>query len=126
MKLNINFNKSIEEIINSCQPLADWFERNQDIMAYFELTHKCCLHFEDNAFASFDIVVLGRMANACLNCLETRLPISKENKAKYAAFSIANIFNAEQEKLSENAKNLYYLDVTGLGKGKKNKRRIKK
>lgn len=126
MKLNINFNKPMEEIINFCQPLADWFERNQERMAYFELTHKGCLHYEDHVFASVDVVVLGGMANACFTCLETRLPISKEDKAKYAAFSIANIYYEEQEKLSENAKNLYYLDVTKLEKEKNNKRRIKK
>lgn len=66
------------------------------------------------------------MANACFTCLETRLPISKEDKAKYAAFSIVNIYDKEQEKLSENARNFYYLDVTELEKERNNKRRIKK
>lgn len=50
MELNFNFNKSLESTINLCPPLADWFERNQDIMAYFELTHKGCV-FEDSSMA---------------------------------------------------------------------------
>ena len=33
MKLNINFDQSLESTINLCQPLADWFERNQETMA---------------------------------------------------------------------------------------------
>lgn len=36
---------------------------------------------ENHVFASVDVVVLGRMANACFTCLETRLPISNEDKA---------------------------------------------
>ena len=36
MKLNINFNSTLEETINLCSPLADWFERNQETMVYEE------------------------------------------------------------------------------------------
>ena len=36
MKLNINFDQSLESVINSCEPLAEWFERNQETMAYFD------------------------------------------------------------------------------------------
>ena len=61
MKLNHNFDENLEETINSCKPLADWFERNQDWMAYFELTHKDCLHFE-NTSVNTDVLALGRMA----------------------------------------------------------------
>ena len=116
MKLNINFDKSLEEIINTCPPLADWFERNQETMAYFELTHKGCLHFNESSMTSADVIVLGKMANAGLNYLESRLPISAEDKAKYAAFSIANIYNEEQFRLSDNAKTQYYIDVEELQK----------
>ena len=115
MELNINFDKSLEETINSCQPLADWFERNQETMAYFELTHKGCLHFE-NSHANADVIALGRMANAGLTCLESKLPISPEDKAKFAAFSIANVYDEEQAKLSETARIQYYLDVEALQK----------
>lgn len=117
MKLNINFDKSLEEVINTCQPLADWFERNQEVIAYFELTHKGCLHFEDGT-AFPDVKVLGRMANAGLSCLESQLPISAEDKAKFAAFSIASVYDREKEKLSNNARTQYYLDVEGLQKEK--------
>jgi len=114
MELNINFDKSLEEIINTCPPLADWFERNQETMAYFELTHKGCLHFNESSMASDDIKALGKMANAGLTCLESKLPISAEDKAKYAAFSIANVYDEEQFRLSDNARTQYYLDVEAL------------
>ncbi len=42
-------------------------------MAYYELTHAGCLHFEDSG-ASMDIRVLGRMANAALSVLEGKTP----------------------------------------------------
>ena len=69
MELNINFNKNLEKIINSYQPLRDWFDINQELMAYYELTHSGCTHFE-NSNANYDIKVLGRLANACLSILE--------------------------------------------------------
>ena len=115
MELNINFDKSLEETINSCQPLADWFERNQETMAYFELTHKGCSHFE-NSSANADVVALGRMANAGLTCLESKLPISPEEKAKFAAFSIANVYEDEKFRISDTARTQYYLDVEALQK----------
>lgn len=115
MELNINFDKSLEKTINSFQPLADWFERNQETMAYFELTKKGCLHFE-NSHASYDIITLGRMANAGLTCLESKLQISPEDKAKFAAFSIANIYEEQKEGLSNVARIQYYLDIETLQK----------
>lgn len=114
MELNINFDKSLEEIINTCPPLADWFERNQETMAYFELTHTGCLHFNESSTASDDIKVLGKMANAGLTYLESKLPISAEDKAKCAAISIADVYVEEQFRLSDNARTQYYLDVEAL------------
>ena len=73
MKLNHNFNKNIESLINSSKSLSDWFEKNQEMMAYFDMTHPGCLHFE-NSLANYDTVVLGRMANGCLTWLETTFP----------------------------------------------------
>lgn len=118
MKLNQNFNRELEGAINSCQPLADWFERNQETMAYFELTHKGCLHFENNRMASADVVVLGRMANAGLTWLEApkALNIPDETKAYNAAMAIAMVYEEDKTRLSENARTQYYLDVEALGK----------
>ena len=39
MKLDVNFKKEIEPLINSSEALANWFEKNQEMMAYFEMTH---------------------------------------------------------------------------------------
>ncbi len=47
MKLDVNFKKEIEPLINSSEALANWFEKNQEMMAYFEMTHPGCLHFEN-------------------------------------------------------------------------------
>ena len=118
MKLNINFDQSLESVINSCEPLAEWFERNQETMAYFELTHKGCLHFNDNPMASYDVKALGKMANAGLNWLEApkALRISDEEKAYNAAMSIAMVYEEEKEKLSDNARTSYFMDVERLSK----------
>ena len=48
MELNINFDMNIGWIIDKNKSLSDWFERNQDWMAYYELTHAGCLHFENS------------------------------------------------------------------------------
>lgn len=118
MKLNINFDQSLESVINSCEPLAEWFERNQETMAYFELTHKGCLHFNDNPMASYDVKALGKMANAGLTWLEApkALRISDEEKAYNAAMSIAMVYEEEKEKLSDNARTSYFMDVERLSK----------
>ena len=115
MELNINFDKSLEKIINTCPPLADWFDRNQDTMAYYDLKHPGCTHFE-NSHANPDLVALGRMANAALTCLASKLPISQEEKARFAAFSIATVYDGEELNLSENARIQYYLDIESLQK----------
>lgn len=118
MKLDINFDQSLESVINSCEPLAEWFERNQETMAYFELTHKGCLHFDDHPMASYDVKALGKMANAGLTWLEApkALQISDEAKAYNAAMSIAMVYEEVKEGLSDNAKTLYFMDVTRLSK----------
>lgn len=118
MKLNINFDQSLESVINSCEPLAEWFERNQETMAYFGLIHKGCLHFNDNPMASYDVKALGKMANAGLTLLEApkALRISDEEKAYNAAMSIAMVYEEEKEKLSDNARTSYFMDVERLSK----------
>ena len=111
MKLNENFDKSLEDKINLYEPLADWFQRNQEMMAYFKLTHSGCLHFEDSQ-ASQDIIILGRLANAVFTYLENieLLQITPEEAAFNAALLIAYIYERDKDKLSENAKKQYYLD----------------
>ena len=115
MKLNINFNKKIEPLINSSEALSNWFETNQEWMAYFELTHPGCNHFEDSG-VSFDVKVLGRMANASLTCLETKLPYSDEERVQSAIIAISNIYDESKECLSDAAKERYFINVEGLEK----------
>lgn len=109
MKLNCNFDHSLEYDICLIQPLANWFARNQEWMAYFELTHSGCLHFEDSPIANHDVVVLGRMANAAFTWLE-RKDIPNLDRAYNAAMAIAQIYVQEVESLSEVAKQRYWIE----------------
>ena len=115
MELNINFNKKISPLVNSSESLSNLFEKNQEMMAYFEMTHPGCLHFE-NTNANYDVKVLGRMANGTLTWLETNLPYSNEEKVRNAEMSIASIYDLEKDHLSDVAKEKYFIDVDGLEK----------
>ena len=115
MELNINFKRELEPLINSSESLADWFEKNQEMMAYFEMTHPGCLHFE-NTNANYDVKMLGRMASGCLTWLETKLPYSNEEKVKNASMAIALIYDMAKEHLSDVARDKYFIDVEGSKK----------
>ena len=115
MELNINFNKKIEPLINSSEILSEWFEKNQEWMAYYELTHPGCNHFE-NSNANFDVKVLGRMANGSLTWLETKLPYSDEEKVQNATMTIAGIYEESKECLSDGAKERFFINVKDLEK----------
>lgn len=115
MELNINFNKKISPLVNSSKSLSNWFEKNQEMMAYFEMTHPGCLQFE-NTNINYDVKVLGRMANGTLTWLETNLPYSNEEKVRNAEMSIASIYDLEKDHLSDVAKEKYFIDVDGLEK----------
>lgn len=117
MKLNINFKREIEPLINSSEALAEWFEKNQERMAYFEMTHPGCLQFEGTT-ANYDVKVLGRMANGSLTWLESTLPYSDEDKVKNAEITIASIYDMEKDNLSDVAKDKYYININGLKKRK--------
>ena len=110
MVLNCIFNPFIDSIILLNKPLTDWFERNQETMAYFELTHAGCSHLDENFMASYDIKVLGKMANASLSWLESKKWLSPAEKAENAMRAIAEIYDLEKEKLSETAQQLYAIN----------------
>lgn len=118
MELNINFNKRIGWIIDKNKSLSDWFERNQEWMAYFGLTHAGCLHF-DEIVASDDIRILGRMANAALTILEDKGPIDAIKMADNAAKAIAEIYELNKDNLTETARKLYAIDIEPLEKKNK-------
>ena len=114
--LNSNFDSNIESTILLCEPLVEWFKRNQEAMAYYELTKPGCLHFEGR-IANNDIIILGRMANACLTCIESNSKeYTEEQKAFNAASSIASLYDQQQEKLSDTAKKLYAIHIEKLEK----------
>lgn len=110
MKLNINFNKSLEKVINSYSPLAEWFEKNQETMAYFGFTTTTCV-FPKNSFASLEVITLSRMASEAITCLQSPLPISMEEKAKNAALAIAKIYEETKDDLSIPARSQYYINI---------------
>lgn len=115
MKLDNNFDSRLESIINTCDPLANWFSRNQESMAYLELTHANCLNFEDS-YAASDIKALSRMANAALICLENSSSTSQEETAVNAAIAIALVYEQELPNLSREAKLKYYINIEKLKK----------
>ena len=122
MKLDKNFSnyEYLEKIINYYQPLADWFERNQDLIVYLELTKKeYCLIYENNQFISNDIKMLGKMTYICFCSLELPFPISPEEKAKFIALSMAKVYEEEKGKLDDNAKVNFYLNINELQKENK-------
>ena len=115
MILDDNFDKRLESTINLCTPLADWFERNQEAMAYFELVHKGCLHFDGNSLVHHDILTLSHMANAGLTWLETPdFSIKPFDKAFNAAISISTIYEKKKDYLSDTARDLYYINMEEL------------
>lgn len=130
MKLNAKFDQSLENIINLCDPLADWFSRNQETMVYYNMTHKDCTDFNNDSIIDRDIIALGKMANIGLSWLEApkTIPILPKEKAINAALSIAIIYEAEKESLSNEAQKQYYIDLQGIYKekveGKKMNRKI--
>ena len=114
--LNQNFDPNMESTILLCKPLADWFARNQETMAYFELTKPGCLHFEGTN-ANPDVIALGRMANAGLMWVTSySKEYTEEEKAFNAAFSIAQVYEQEKSKLSDNAKKQYAINTEELEK----------
>ena len=115
MKLNINFDPKLEAVINLCPTLADWFERNQETLVYYELTHGGCNYIDTHPYATVDLKVLGRMANAGLICLEeSGYMIEPEVRAFQAALAIAKIYEEEKEWLSEESKIQYFIDAQEL------------
>ena len=113
MKLNHNFDKRLEKIINSYQPLADWFERNQETMAYFELTHKGCLHLTFPR-ASHDLITLSKMADAFFSSITFDSTKYHEEIARTAAQTIEKIFREEEENLTPDAKEKYAITTNDI------------
>ena len=100
MKLNKEFNKKIEPIVNSSRTLTIWFDRNQDLMTYYGLTFPGCLQYEEYDLADEDLRTLGRMANYCLTVLEN-YNTSYKNKIEHAIKGMTIIYMTEKENLSD-------------------------
>lgn len=115
MELNINFNKKIKPAIESSEALTDWFERNQDWMAYFEFTHPACTHFEGNRMAHIDVKVLGRMSSEGLFWLESE-GLPKKEKAAKAIMAMDKVYEEALPYISDVAIKKYYIDTNELDK----------
>ena len=100
MKLNKEFNKKIEPIVNSSRTLTIWFDRNQDLMTYYGLTFPGCLQYEEYDLTDEDLRTLGRMANYCLTVLEN-YNTSYKNKIEHAIKGMTIIYMTEKENLSD-------------------------
>ena len=120
MKLDINFSKKIKPAIESSETLTDWFERNQEWMAYFEFTHPGCNHFEGNRYAHIDVKVLGRMSSEGLFWLESEGLPNKEKAAK-AIMAMGKVYEEALPYISDVAIKKYYIDTNELDKKTSNK-----
>ncbi len=117
MKINSNFNPSLEPVINSYPPLADWFERNQNSMAYYQFFNSDCLHFKESKFASFQVKTLGEMAHAGFIELEKK-NLSKEERALNATISIKEVYDKNKEYLQDDAKKQLLINEKTIENGK--------
>ncbi|MCI8331185.1 MAG: hypothetical protein HFE04_03710 [Bacilli bacterium] len=118
MILNSNFSPRVESVIIWNSELANWFVRNQEWLAYFELTHSGCLHFENSSFANNDVRILGRMANAAYRYIELNNDrISELERADLAVQAMTEIYEQNKELLSKNAKKLYAINRTIIEEG---------
>lgn len=106
MKLNANFDQTLETLINSSKALANWFEENQGEMTNHHLDHVNCSIFlpED---MSADLTVLAKMADECLYWLDKERELSSEEKIKKAIDSMSEVYEEEKDKLSPDAKKRY-------------------
>ena len=107
MILNSNFNPKVEGIVVFSKSLTSWFSRNQEWLAYFELTHAGCTQFENSATCSDDIKILGKMANAALTYIEANNGLSAPERVKRAEDAICIIYEEYKEDLSDNARRQY-------------------
>ena len=86
-------------------------------MVYYELTHGGCNYIEKHPYATVDLKVLGRMANAGLICLEeSGYMIEPEVRAFQAALAIAKIYEEEKEQYFIDAQELLKHDTQEKGR----------
>ena len=101
MKEN-NFNKYIDVIINSYEPLKDWFDRNK---VSLELV-------KNNKIDNYDLIVFKKMVDAVYRWINmsNEMGISYHARAFNASEAILQIYKDEYEKLSNEALELYYIN----------------
>lgn len=117
MKITSNFDPSLEPVINSYPPLADWFERNQNSMAYYEFINSNCLHFQKAPFTPFQIQILGEMAHVGFIELEKK-NLSKEERALNATIAIKEVYEENKDRLQDDAKKQLLINEKTIENGK--------
>ncbi len=109
MKSNVVFDKICEDIINMYEPLAKWYDRNQDTIHYNFPTRSSLNH--ERQYDNYDVVVLGKMVKGMLSWFEmSNAALSNHAKAFNAASSIMKIYEDEKENLSDEARESYKIE----------------
>lgn len=111
---NVNFSNEILEVINSYQPLAEWFKRNEFSITYFGFQEQKYEFAKEDGYYSKDLLVLRDMMAISLLWLNSKYEYTKEEKALKAAIAISKIYKMNIEKLSNSARQSFDIYVNGI------------
>lgn len=118
MKISINFDPSLEPVINSYPPLANWFERNQESMKYFEFVGSNYKHHLNYCLGfSPSVKILGKMAQAGFVELE-KTNLSNEERALNATISMKKVYEENEPYLPDDAKEQLLINEKTIENGK--------
>ncbi len=129
-KLSEKVDGEIETLIKSSKELTEWFERNMPIIEYYGLTEEDCLKFENGN--NYDLMILGRMLNACYKALGMKLDFlqsvkpdlyTDEVRVGVAISSMEEIYKEAEAHLTDTSRNkllirkhVYTDSSSGFGK----------
>ena len=119
-----NIKENILNIINSYEPLAEWFQRNNTPIAYYEFYLDDGLDIikykEDEKerevykYYNDQLLVLKEMVDACLLWFNTKYGYTTKEKALKAAAAIAKIYELNKDKLGDASKKQLFINTTGI------------
>lgn len=117
MKINSNFDPSLEPVINSYPPLANWFERNQKSMAYFQFVNGSNYEHLNYFHGLPSVLILGKMAQAGFVELE-KTNLSKEERVLNATISMKKVYEENEPYLPDDAKEQLLINEKTIENGK--------
>lgn len=106
----------IETLIKSSRELTEWFDRNMPVIEYYGLTKDDCLKFENGK--NYDLMILGRMLNACYKTLGMKLDylqsikpelINDEVRVGVAISSMEEIYKEAEAHLTDTSRNKLFI-----------------